>query len=309
MLTAIFLGLVGVANGGIGVGDIQALARCNTYEVMYGTCHGGDDGGLDIGDVRPGAPAPVPSVPRPPDPGRDAIGGHGNRVPPGGAGRPGERGGSGANPGAGSSESGGWRCVDSGGSLVGDVCIDPVAPEAPEESAPPVAAEPQVPVIPDVIDERDVASFAPRGTDPVIEPYGVAIMNAPMNVAFTVGAHTVAGSLFELPVNVTFVPDLVTIDYGDGTIIQVPGSAATWEGLGQQQLTPTATSHTYAERGTATVTVDVAYVATVDFGRWGVFPVGGHIVSRGDGTQVRIYEKQSYLVEHTCEENPSGPGC
>src|SRR5699024_10854724 len=111
--------------------------------------------------------------------------------------------------------------------------------------------------------------------------------------------QTVGGELFGLPMSVTFTPELLTIDYGDGTVAEVAQAAPTWEQLGQEQLSPTATSHTYAERGTAAVSVDVSYSAVVDFGPWGVHPVGGYVVAEGPATDVRIYEKQSYLVAQT----------
>jgi len=274
------------------------IVKCSRAQLDAGLCNGNNEGQLDLGDTRPGGPgAPGTPADHPHQPPPLSNTDPQNRPDPD-APQPAEP----DDP-----DGGGWQCMGPDEVLVGGQCVtDPPAPEPEEPEAP---AAPERPAIPPEIDQRDVATFAPEAIAPTIEPFGVAIMNAPMNVAFDIAPHTVGGSLFDLPVSVTFTPDLVTIDYGDGTQTQMTGSAATWSGLGQQQLTPTATSHTYGERGTVTVTVDVAYVATVDFGQWGVYPVSGHIVSRGAGTEVRVYEKQSYLVERTCLEDPRGPGC
>lgn len=276
--------------------DIVPVVACSPADLLNGGCSSDDDSALDLWDVRPGAPDTPADPPHQPPPLSNTD--PQNSTDPGAPPQPAEP----DDP-----DGGGWQCMGPDEVVVGGQCVtDPPAPEPEEPEAP---AAPERPAIPPEIDQRDVATFAPEAIAPTIEPFGVAIMNAPMNVAFDIAPHTVGGSLFDLPVSVTFTPDLVTIDYGDGTQTQVTGSAATWSGLGQQQLTPTATSHTYGERGTVTVTVDVAYVATVDFGQWGVYPVSGHIVSRGAGTEVRVYEKQSYLVERTCLEDPRGPGC
>ncbi|RCK61343.1 hypothetical protein [Microbacterium sorbitolivorans] len=288
-------------------GDLGEIATCTQQDAATGLCDGNNEGDLDLEEFRPGNPGnPAPQNPNPnpnpnPQPGNNP--GQPQKPNPGTPQQPANPN---PDPGPANPDGGGWLCEDPGGGLLNGGCL---TPEDPEEGADPDPQEPERPVIPPEIDQRDVASFAPQATSPTIEPFGVAIKNAPMNVAFSVEPHTVGGSLFELPVNVTFTPDIITIDYGDGTQAQVSGSAATWDGLGQQQLTPTGTSHTYGERGTVTVTVDVAYVATVDFGPWGVYPVSGHIVSYGSGTDVQVYEKQSYLVERTCREDPQGPGC
>lgn len=292
--------------------SVEPTTKCSLPLLNAGLCDGNDDDSLDLEEFRPGNPGTPgnPGVPGPqqppapppapnnPDPGYPPA--------PGGPGSPQLPADPNSPP---APDNGGWQCMDADGGALGNSCVDDLAPDPEEPTQPEAPAAPVVPDIPPEIDERDVASFAPQATTPTIEPFGVAIMNAPMNVAFDVSSHAVDGSLFELPVTVTFTPDIVTIDYGDGTQTQVSGSAATWDGLGQQQLTPTATSHTYGERGVVTVRVDVAYSATVDFGQWGVYPVSGHILTRGAGTEVQVYEKQSYLVERTCEEDPQGPGC
>ncbi|WP_156759408.1 hypothetical protein [Microbacterium karelineae] len=279
--------------------EFRPTKECSVEETRAGLCDGGGEDHLDIGDDEEYGPPPNPAPQPAPDPGAPAP-----PVPIGDPGDPQVPGQPDSPPGA--DDNGGWQCLDPGEVPVGNECATDPPPE-PEEPAP----EPGSPAVPDIppIVVEDIASFAPQPTPPVIEPHGIAIMRAPMNVAVSTSTHTVGGELFGLPVWVTFSPEFATIDYGDGTVIDVSASAPTWDELGQEQLTPTATSHTYGQRGLVTVTVDVAYSATVDFGQWGVFPVNGYIVSPGDGVAVRVYEKQSYLVDGTCEEDPTSPGC
>ncbi|MTE24777.1 hypothetical protein [Microbacterium sp. ZXX196] len=201
----------------------------------------------------------------------------------------------------------GWNCLGPGEDVLGPACAE-AAEEEPADPGAPEDPEPEAPVIP-ALAARDVASFAPGAGEPVIEPYGIAIADAPMNVAFAPKAHTVGGELFGLPIEVTFTPELLTVDYGDGTVVKSGPSAATWEALGQEQLTPTSTSHAYADRGTYPVRVSTSYAASVDFGPWGVHEVSGFVVSDAPAVDVTVYEKQSFLVARTCEENPAGPGC
>lgn len=258
---------------------------CDIAQVLAGLCDGGGGDELEIegeetdgGGAQPGEPG---DPGQPPESGPDA-------------GPPPDPGPGGESP---DGDEGGWSCLDGEGRPIGPGCIEDPPPEddEPEE-------------IPE-ISWRDVASFAPVPSAPAIEPFGVAIARAPMNVAIAAAPHTVGGELFGHPMAVTFTPELFTIDYGDGTTLQTADPAPTWEQLGQEQLTPTATSHVYAERGTAAVTIEISYSATVDFGALGVHPVNGFIMSAGAPVDVRIHEKQSYLVDGTCAENPTAPGC
>lgn len=170
------------------------------------------------------------------------------------------------------------------------------------------AAGPEAPVIP-AVTVNDVARFAP--TTPAIgtEPDGVAIVGMPMNVVVAASTQTVAGQLFGLPVSVTFEPVEAVLDYGDGTRHTVPIGGGTWEQLGQPEFTPTATSHAYGARGTYTVSATVMSVAIADFGVWGTRPVDGLVASAPSTTSVQAVTADTGLVQFTCAENPSGPGC
>lgn len=156
---------------------------------------------------------------------------------------------------------------------------------------------------------RDVQSFAPGGPSFASEPAGVGVVGMPANFVASASAHSVSGTLFGRPVTVRFTPSAYVFDYGDGTTGRSTSGGASWSTLGQAQFTPTPTSHAYGERGTYEVSVTVEYTAEVDFGigRW--LPVQGVVTSTSAGYPVEIFEVRTALVDKTCAENPSGPGC
>ena len=108
---------------------------------------------------------------------------------------------------------------------------------------------------------------------------------------------------------VRFTPVGYVFDYGDGTLRRSSSGGSTWERLGQAQFTPTSTSHTYAARGEYRVAVTVEYAASVDFGSGTWRPVAGLVTATTGGYGLRVVEVRTALVDRSCTENPSGPGC
>lgn len=176
---------------------------------------------------------------------------------------------------------------------------------ATEETEP---EEPEAPVIP-AVTVADVVRFAPATPAVGTEPDGVAIVGMPMNVVVTASTQTVSGQLFGLPVSVTFTPVDAVLDYGDGTTQTVPIGGGTWEQLGQPEFTPTATSHAYRDRGVYTLSATVRSTAVADFGVWGTRPVDGLVASPPSTARVQAVTADTGLVQYTCAENPTGPGC
>ncbi|MDI6943517.1 hypothetical protein QMO46_08410 [Microbacterium barkeri] len=168
--------------------------------------------------------------------------------------------------------------------------------------------EPEAPVIPPLT-ERDVLTFAPAPPSVTTEPAGIAIVGMPMNVVAPAQEHVAGGSLFGLPVTVTFTPASFAFDFGDGTVQTVGSGGSTWNDLGLPEFSATETSHAYAARGSYGVVVSVSYSAVVDFGVWGVYPVDGLVTATSAGSPVRVVEAHTALVEGSCVENPAGPGC
>ena len=174
-----------------------------------------------------------------------------------------------------------------------------------EEAEP--ADEDATPAIP-AVTINDLARFAPAGSAIAGEPDNVGVVGLPTNFVATASAHTVNDSLFGFPVAVRFTPSGYDFSFGDGTSTTTTSGGLSWADLGQAQFTPTATSHTYAERGTYSAQVDLRYTAEVDFGI-GWFPIAGEVTSVGSPQEIRIFEAHTALVAHTCQQAPDSPGC
>ncbi|KXC07079.1 hypothetical protein MhomT_02665 [Microbacterium hominis] len=154
----------------------------------------------------------------------------------------------------------------------------------------------------------DVASFAPASTPLIDEPDGVGIVGMPVNFVVSAGAHEQTGVLFDLPVTVRFTPTSYVFVHGDGTVRETVTGGRTWAQLGRAQFSATDTSHAYSTRGTYTAAATVRYAAQVDFGG-GWTDVPGLLEIPAGTTTLQIVEVRTALVERTCGENPTGPGC
>lgn len=161
--------------------------------------------------------------------------------------------------------------------------------------------------LPDVT-MADLASFRPSAPSLASEPAGIGIAGAPTNFVVSAAAHTATGTLFGYPVTVRFSPVEFRLAYGDGATRTAVTPGASWDALGQPQFTPTGTSHAYARRGEYAASVTTVYSAQVDFGR-GWRDVPGTLPLAGPAYPVRIVEARTALVDHTCAETPTAPGC
>lgn len=173
-----------------------------------------------------------------------------------------------------------------------------------EEPAEPDSEQPAAPEI----TITDLAQFAPEAISPLAEPDNVGIAGIPTNFVAASSVRTTSGTLFSAPISVRFTPVGYDFDYGDGTITSSASGGATWAALGQATFTPTATSHTYTQRGTYSASVAVRYTAEVDLGG-GWFAVAGQLTTDGPPQAIVIYEANTALVARTCAEQPGAPGC
>ncbi|HET8926939.1 MAG TPA: hypothetical protein VFN24_03825 [Microbacterium sp.] len=162
-------------------------------------------------------------------------------------------------------------------------------------------------MLPDVT-LADLASFVPARPALTGEPAGLGVVGMPTNLVAQASEQLMPGSLFDYDVVVRFVPAAFRFDHGDGTSQTASTGGSTWAALGQAEFTPTPTSHVYRARGTYDVSVTVLYRASVDFGT-GWRPVDGYVEATTAGYGVRVVEVHTALVDKTCIENPSGPGC
>lgn len=187
-----------------------------------------------------------------------------------------------------------------------DCAPDTVACTPVYEDAPPPADE-EADAIPPVT-LADLASFVPAQPALGAEPAAAGVAGMPTNFVAVADEQILGGSLFGRPVSVRFTPVAYVFSYGDGTTARSSTGGTSWDALGQPQFTATPTSHAYSARGTYVASVAVEYAPAVDFGT-GWIPVAGVVTAAGPGYQVEVYEVRTALVERTCIENPSGPGC
>jgi hypothetical protein len=155
----------------------------------------------------------------------------------------------------------------------------------------------------------DIASFRPAAPSLTGEPTGFGVVGMPTNLVAAASEQRLSGELLGWDVTVRFVPAAFVFDHGDGTTATSTTGGASWERLGQAQFSPTATSHVYRDRGTYPVAVTVQYAASVDFGSGTWRPVPGRVSVTTAGYDVRVVEVRTALVDRTCAEDPSGPGC
>lgn len=192
------------------------------------------------------------------------------------------------------------ECMDDSGTVRCHTLTDP----SDTDSLP---AETPAPATP-TITLTDVARFAPAPLAATAEPENVGIARLPTNFTTAATTHIQTGTLFGIPLTVRFTPSAYTYDYGDRTTATLTTPGRTWSALGQPQLTPTPTSHTYEERGEYPVTLTTEYAVDVDLGA-GWIPVPGHITTTASPQTIRILEAHTALVARTCVEDPHGTGC
>ena len=154
----------------------------------------------------------------------------------------------------------------------------------------------------------DLAQFAPDPIATISEPGGAGIVGLPTNFVTPADVRTQEGVLLDLPLTVRFTPVGFDTTFGDGTAATTTTGGQNWSATQQPPFTPTPTSHVYSRRGAYTASVTVRYSAEVDLGN-GWFPVAGELSVPGPAQTIRIYEATTALVEHTCAEQPTAPGC
>ncbi|WIM17180.1 hypothetical protein [Microbacterium sp. zg-B96] len=155
----------------------------------------------------------------------------------------------------------------------------------------------------------DIASFTPARPSFTGEPDGVAVVGMPANFVAAATEQHIAGELFGYAVVVHFTPASYVFRYGDGSSRTSPTGGASWPSLGQAQFTATPTSHAYAARGTYRASVTVRYSAWVEFDTGARRDVPGFVEATTEGYGMRVVEVHTALVDRTCLEDPTGPGC
>ena len=187
------------------------------------------------------------------------------------------------------------------GTAAVDACGIARQPGKPKQ---PAASGPRTPTL------RDLASFRPATPTLTVEPGGFGIVGRPTNVVASARTQTLTGRLFDLPVTVRFTPAAYRFDYGDGTTRTTPTGGTTWKQGDAPLFTRTTTSHTYTRKAQVTARATIAYTAQVSFtGYPGWYDVTGYVLATTPGHRFPLYNARTVLVEHTCDEDPHGPGC
>lgn len=199
--------------------------------------------------------------------------------------------------------------TDALGDPAASPCLDldtPVPCAAPSQAKPTTRSTgPRIPTL------TDIASFRPTAPTLAMEPKKFGIVGRPTNFIVTAPAQTLTGTLFDEPVTVRFAPALYRFDYGDGTTQTTSAPGSSWKaGRGKPMFAPTATSHTYRRKALVIARVTVAYTAQVSFaGSADWYDIDGYVTADAPGRRFQLYIARTLLVEHTCDEDPRGPGC
>jgi len=185
-------------------------------------------------------------------------------------------------------------------------CLGGIRVDTPTTPAPSAPAVPGTPGWSATV--TDVARFVPTNATVAGEPDNIAVVGLPANFLSTAKTETVPGAILGRALTIRFTPVSYAFDYGDGEqrTSTTPGTA--WDASGQAQFTPTDTSHVYKQPGTYTVSVTVTYAADVDLGT-GWIPINGTLNGPPASQQIRVVKAHTALVQGTCLERPSAPGC
>jgi hypothetical protein len=195
-----------------------------------------------------------------------------------------------------------------GGRVIGDFC-SPILGCGALEQLPDATADPSEQGEP-AVTIRDVASFAPEAPADVMEPgRGIAVRRLAANFISQATAQVVEGTLLGRPAAVRFTPVGFSWTTGDGGRVDSPTAGASWKALRQKELTDTATSHRYAERGWFDVQPTVTYAAEYRFDGSGWIPIDGTLDIAGQAYRVRVVTVETRLTRGDCIQFPQDPGC
>ncbi|MCW4386308.1 hypothetical protein OH146_11045 [Salinibacterium sp. SYSU T00001] len=89
---------------------------------------------------------------------------------------------------------------------------------------------------------------------------------------------------------------------------RTPGN--TWAELGLAEFDPTPTSHRYTEKGTYEVTLITHYTVRAAYtadGTW--WDVPGTLAIASAPFPIDVVTINTVLVDKTCQQDPTGPGC
>ena len=160
-----------------------------------------------------------------------------------------------------------------------------------------------------VVQISDLVNFRPITPTQGMEPNGWTVIGLPTNFVAGASVHTLSGSLLGFPADVRFAPVGYRWDYGDGGHDSSSTGGATWAALNLPEFSETATSHSYRETGSFTITLRVSFAAEYRFDGQTWRNVRGTLAVPASPLTVVAGEARTVLVDRECTRNPSGPGC
>lgn len=155
----------------------------------------------------------------------------------------------------------------------------------------------------------DIAAFRPGAGANLMEPNGWSVAGLPTNFYSSGGQQTQQGSLLGGPAEVRFTPVVWTWAYGDGASTRSSTAGGSWASRGVAEFDPTPTSHTYATRGTYTITLVIDYAAEYRLGAGPWTRIPGTLRVPSNPLAITVGSVTTVLVDKDCRQNPAGPGC
>ncbi|MGO1543944.1 MAG: hypothetical protein ACTHXA_06350 [Gulosibacter sp.] len=151
------------------------------------------------------------------------------------------------------------------------------------------------PTLPTSFSVNDILNIVPQTPTLNMEPNGWGLLGQPVNFWVDASTHRVNGTLLGHPVQVQFRPQSVRWDFGDGNSWSTNSLGSSWAAQGLPELSDTATSHRYTERGEVTVTAVVSYSATVFIAGTSI-PVTGYVMATSTSLTFELYEQSTVLI-------------
>lgn len=165
--------------------------------------------------------------------------------------------------------------------------------EVPDDADPVPAGAAQVVAI------DDVARFLPAAATLHAEPDGWAVVGVPANFWVDVTPVTVDGELLGEAAQVRFTPRGYRFEYGDGGTRTTASAGASWATLGQEELTETATSHLYDDRGDHRAVVTVFYSAEYRFAGGPWIAIDGAVAGQAPPVRELVVVERTVLTAPT----------
>jgi len=173
---------------------------------------------------------------------------------------------------------------------------------SPAKNPPPAATPPSstsiAPTPPSSV--HDLAHFTPVPSSIQVEPGWWTLPRLHTNIFATAREHQVAGELLGVPIEVRFSPRAYRWSYGDNQAATTNTAGLSW---GNNQFSPTSTSHVYREPGTYSIRLVVDYAVSYRYVGTGFTSVSGTVSQSVGPVTVSVLRVTPVLVGQGCSVN------